>query len=141
MASAKTTTRRRFLRHLALGLPAMAAGGALAHIGLTAGRRKNGSSAFPGDPTVWREKFLEQARAERGGSAAVDVIEAPARPSDVPLVMEPGQGPIPIARPAQQSRAKKADLVRMQEELGRAMEKPIDQRKWIMVIDLQKCIG
>src|SRR3990170_651626 len=32
-------------------------------------------------------------------------------------------------------------LLRMQEELKRAMEKPIDQRKWIMVIDLQKCIG
>ncbi len=29
----------------------------------------------------------------------------------------------------------------MQDELQRAMEKPIEQRKWIMVIDLQKCIG
>jgi molybdopterin-containing oxidoreductase family iron-sulfur binding subunit len=29
----------------------------------------------------------------------------------------------------------------MQEDLKRAMEKPIDQRKWVMVIDLEKCVG
>ncbi|MEE8347162.1 MAG: 4Fe-4S dicluster domain-containing protein [Dehalococcoidia bacterium] len=29
----------------------------------------------------------------------------------------------------------------MQDELKRAMEKPIDEREWIMPIDLQKCVG
>ncbi|KKK63617.1 hypothetical protein LCGC14_2992470 [marine sediment metagenome] len=57
-------SRRNFLRKIAAGLPALAAGGAFAHIGLTAKRGKNGSK-FPGDPTVWRSKFLKQARAER----------------------------------------------------------------------------
>ncbi len=32
-------------------------------------------------------------------------------------------------------------LVRMQRELVRAMAKPVEQRRWIMVIDTRKCIG
>ncbi len=32
-------------------------------------------------------------------------------------------------------------LVRMQEELRKAMAKPIEQRKWSMVIDTRKCVG
>lgn len=32
-------------------------------------------------------------------------------------------------------------LFRMQAELRRAMQKPIDQRRWVMVIDLRKCVG
>ena len=32
-------------------------------------------------------------------------------------------------------------LVRMHRELQRAMQKPMDQRRWIMVIDLRKCVG
>lgn len=133
-------SRRNFLRKIAAGLPALAAGGALAHIGLTAKDRKNGSK-FPGDPAVWRSKFLKQARAEKGVTAAVDVIDAPVKPTDVPMVMDISQGPIALASPPTDATTKRSDLVRMQDELKRAMEKPIDQRKWIMVIDLQKCIG
>ena len=32
-------------------------------------------------------------------------------------------------------------LVRMMEDLRRALQKPMDQRKWAMVIDLRKCTG
>jgi Fe-S-cluster-containing dehydrogenase component len=32
-------------------------------------------------------------------------------------------------------------LVRMQRELVKAMAKPVEQRRWIMVIDTRKCIG
>ncbi len=133
-------SRRNFLRKVATGLPALAAGGALAHIGVMAKQGKNGSK-FPGDPAVWRSKFLDQARAENGAAAVVDVIDAPVKPTDVPLVMDISRGPIAVAPPPADATAKPADMVRMQEELKRAMEKPIDQRKWIMVIDLEKCIG
>jgi hypothetical protein len=133
-------TRRKFLRGVAAGLPAAAAGGLLAHIGLTAGRGRKGSK-FPGDPAVWRSKFLGQARAEKGAVAAVDTLEAPVKVTEVPMVMDISQGPIAVAGPEQGLRPKEADLIRMQKELKRAMEKPIDQRKWIMVIDLRKCIG
>ncbi|HWP90998.1 MAG TPA: 4Fe-4S dicluster domain-containing protein [Thermodesulfobacteriota bacterium] len=32
-------------------------------------------------------------------------------------------------------------LIRMMRDLQRALNKPIEQRKWVMVIDLRKCIG
>ncbi len=32
-------------------------------------------------------------------------------------------------------------LLRMQEDLKRALKKPLDQRRWVMVIDLRKCVG
>jgi molybdopterin-containing oxidoreductase family iron-sulfur binding subunit len=32
-------------------------------------------------------------------------------------------------------------LLRMQEDLKRAVQKPLDQRRWIMVMDLRKCVG
>lgn len=32
-------------------------------------------------------------------------------------------------------------LLRMQEELRRALKKPVEQRHWVMVIDLRKCVG
>jgi molybdopterin-containing oxidoreductase family iron-sulfur binding subunit len=32
-------------------------------------------------------------------------------------------------------------LIRMQEELRRAMAKPVEQRKWKMIIDTRKCVG
>lgn len=32
-------------------------------------------------------------------------------------------------------------LLRMHRELQRAIEKPVDQRRWVMVIDLRKCVG
>ena len=32
-------------------------------------------------------------------------------------------------------------LLRMQRDLKRAMAKPVEERRWVMVIDLQKCVG
>ncbi len=32
-------------------------------------------------------------------------------------------------------------LLRMQRELHKALRKPVEQRRWVMVIDLRKCIG
>ena len=32
-------------------------------------------------------------------------------------------------------------LVRMQEDLKRALKKPLEQRRWVMVLDLRKCVG
>jgi Fe-S-cluster-containing dehydrogenase component len=38
--------------------------------------------------------------------------------------------------------AKQQDvLLRMQEDLRRALEKPMEERRWVMVIDLRKCVG
>ncbi|MBI4787849.1 MAG: 4Fe-4S dicluster domain-containing protein [Chloroflexi bacterium] len=32
-------------------------------------------------------------------------------------------------------------ILRMQEDLQRALKKPVEQRRWVMVIDLRKCVG
>lgn len=41
-----------------------------------------------------------------------------------------------------QSSDKREDLLlRMQAELKRALGKPVEQRRWVMVIDLRKCVG
>jgi len=135
------SSRRKFLRKLAAGLPALAAGGALAHTGTLLAIGKKKVSEFPGDPAVWRSQFLDQARGERGAVATLDVIDAPVRPTEAPLVMDISRGPIAVATPTDEVARKPAAVVRMQEELKRAMEKPIEQRKWIMVIDLEKCVG
>lgn len=29
----------------------------------------------------------------------------------------------------------------MQEDLKRAMKKPVEKRRWVMVLDLKKCVG
>src|SRR3989304_3286168 len=134
---AEKASRRKCLRKIAAGLPALAAGGVLTHIGLTAKRRQNGSK-FPGDPAVWRSKFLDKARAEQGTAAVLDTVDAPVRPTDIPMVMDISRGPIAVASPAEEVATKPAAVVRMQEELKRAMEKRIEQRKWIMVIDLER---
>lgn len=138
------SSRRSLLRKLATGVPALAAGAALTHIGL-AGGRSGATEEFAGDPKVWREKFLAAARAAKAAGPAIDTLQAPIRPSDLPaMVMNVGaDGFIPLT-PVRSNAAvanKTSDIIRMQDELKRAMEKPIDQRKWIMVIDLQKCIG
>ena len=137
------SSRREFLRKLATGLPALAAGAALTQVGVTATKRKP-AGGFPGDPAVWREQFLEAARAEKAAAPVLDTVDAPVKPPGKMMMRSIDVGDrIPLA-PASQPAAglpKQADVIRMQEELKRAMEKPIDQRKWIMVIDLQKCIG
>lgn len=130
-------TRRGFLKAVALGLPAAAAATGL---GRTVAGAKAKEKAFPGDPNVWREQFLAQGRAEKGPDASVDVIDAPVQPTELPLTTDPGERPV-AGLQADEVRPKTSDLVRMQDELKVAMEKPIEQRKWIMVIDLQKCIG
>ena len=144
MPEEKSRTRRHLLKSIARGLPAIAAGGALAHIGL-AGRKRKASGDFAGDPADWRRKFLTEALAEKGASPAVDTIAPPIKISaDTPLVMSIGaDGRIPLAAVRTRSAVapKQSDIIRMQVELKKTMEKPIDQRKWIMVIDLQKCIG
>ncbi len=37
--------------------------------------------------------------------------------------------------------AKEDALVRMERELKRALEKPVSERRWVMVIDLRRCVG
>lgn len=67
------------------------------------------------------------APAILGGVEAVNAAPTAAASSDLPR--------LPDLDFAQNS------ITRMTEELRRAMQKPADQRRWVMVIDLRKCTG
>ena len=128
-------TRRRFLKALALGLPAAA--GAAAGLGRAASDAREKQSAFPGDPAVWRDRFLADARStEAVGVAEADVavreraqgaISAGALPRPAALA-----APAPQAAPA--TAGDESILVLMQADLKRAMAKPIEQRSWAMAV-------
>lgn len=144
MATTEKTGRRRFLRRGVLSLPIVAAGGALPGIGLAATRGgKAESGDFPGDPAAWRTRFLEQAQRERAPSAALGRVAGQTQALPLPVVtLAPDARPAPAAPAAAATAPAGTGVVmRMQDELQRALKKPIDQRKWVMVIDLRKCIG
>ena len=47
-----------------------------------------------------------------------------------------------LAEPADLPAQEKEDvLLRMQRELRQAMAKPVEERKWVMIIDQRKCVG
>ncbi len=52
-----------------------------------------------------------------------------------------GSDATPADRPLPEPRDGESALLRMQRELQRAMKKPIHERRWVMVIDVRKCIG
>jgi len=86
-----------------------------------------------GEATALRQRNLASALAGRsaGGTTAVQ----PFRALDVPEI-QPEIAPYPAL-----STASESSIVRMQDELKRALAKPISQRKWAMVIDLARCVG
>lgn len=135
------TARRKLLQKIVMGLPAVVASGMSAHIGLLASKTRKRFGAFPGDPTAWRAKFLAQAQAQRAPPVRAEGIDSYVRPAQPRLVRQAGERVLPVVEPTSEGPLKESALLRMYAELKRALEKPLDQRKWIMVIDLQKCIG
>ena len=78
--------------------------------------------------SVERRNFLKLALAGAAVAAGLprrDAISGPAA-AEKPLPELPEGGSV---------------LLRMQRELQRAMKKPIEQRRWVMAIDLRKCVG
>ena len=108
--------------------------------------RSPAAEAVEDTPTTDRRQLLTKfASAVFAGVAlAGTLVEAPAAasaPADAPpaSLREPAPAPAP---PFRISPAADEDvLIRMQRELATAMQKPIEQRKWGMVIDTRKCTG
>ena len=75
----------------------------------------------------WTAAAAAVAMIVPGRAKAVDAKPSPSSPQDLPELPEETEG--------------EAELLRMQRELLRAMEKPVGERKWVMVIDLRKCSG
>ena len=87
----------------------------------------------PTQANLSRRDFLKSAGAAVAflttleANPAAALTGAPARVSLAPLSFEVGPGDDVI--------------LRMQAELQRALAKPVDQRRWVMVIDLRKCVA
>jgi Fe-S-cluster-containing dehydrogenase component len=92
---------------------------------------------------VTRQEFVRSAALVSAGAAATmglvvkDRREKPPRDPVGPETIR--DLPEPVDLP---SAGEKEDvLLRMQRELRQAMSKPVEQRKWVMVIDQRKCVG
>jgi molybdopterin-containing oxidoreductase family iron-sulfur binding subunit len=80
-----------------------------------------------------RRGFLRGALFGVASAATMTAIEA--RPAVAADTSVPPRTDLTL--PADQD----SILVRMQQDLQRALAKPLEERKWSMVIDLRKCIG
>lgn len=79
-----------------------------------------------------RRKFLKLAGVGAAGAVmAAEMVRSSSKVAGSRLAEETGVGQAPIEN----------ELARMQEDLRRALEKPVAERSWIMVIDPRRCIG
>lgn len=87
-------------------------------------------------PSVNRRGFLKILGV--GGTALVinQIVTVPkARASSNVALSASTSSPVPGVGPGADA------LIRMQDELSRALEKKPKDRRWVMVIDLRKCVG
>lgn len=89
----------------------------------------------PPETKTDRRNFLRSLAGMAGVAAVatIPVAKKAAEPKSVPLKM--------IQQTITPVGGKLDPLERMRGDLARAMAKPQDQRRWIMVIDLRKCVG
>ncbi|MFQ5518000.1 MAG: 4Fe-4S dicluster domain-containing protein [Acidimicrobiia bacterium] len=92
------------------------------------------SASDAADVDVGRRRFFATMLGAAGAVAVETMLPAPA----VAAEGVPFQAAV---APAPEAFAEGNALERMRVELHRALQKPVDQRRWGMVIDLQKCIG
>ena len=85
-------------------------------------------------------KWLSLAAAVAVGSAGRAIVTEAAGSQQTPANQSPGAG-ITIPSAPGSSPDRENILLRMQADLKRALAKPVDQRRWVMVIDLRKCVG
>jgi Fe-S-cluster-containing dehydrogenase component len=92
--------------------------------------------SFTFDPkrvNLKRRTFLKNSLLAAGSLGALNcLLERDALAGD-----EQKAAPLPFPK----SLANGSPLERMRVELLQALKKPVDQRKWVMVIDQQKCVG
>jgi Fe-S-cluster-containing dehydrogenase component len=86
-------------------------------------------------PDTGRRNFL-RSMVGVAGVAAVPTAKKSTPPQSIPLTtIQPQAAPTLEAGPDADA------ITRMNAELARALQKPVDQRHWVMVIDLRKCVG
>lgn len=90
-----------------------------------------------------RRQFLTRAAVSIfGGAAALSLGASDAMIQDAQAAGPPGAGLAPLPDiPAPVPGQDEDPVVRMMRELDRALAKPLETRRWVMVIDLRKCTG
>jgi len=89
-----------------------------------------------------RREFVKAGALTGGGLAAAAAAVVKDRVAPPPA--DPTGPDTAVNLPVLESVAARSHedvLLRMQRELKRAMSKPVEQRRWVMVIDQRKCIG
>ena len=77
-----------------------------------------------------RRNFFKQTGKLVASTAAVTTLS--------PLILTQVKG---LSKTASKTSERESQDVRMQHDLERALAKPIEQRKWTMFIDIEKCVG
>jgi molybdopterin-containing oxidoreductase family iron-sulfur binding subunit len=86
---------------------------------------------------VNRRNFLKGIMGSVGAAATIAAFEMLADNPAAILAQDVGESTDTGRDAALSSSA----LERMRSELERALAKPADERRWVMVIDLRKCVG
>ncbi len=94
---------------------------------------KENSAFKPPVTNLKRRKFLKNSFIAIGGLGTITGLAVNNVFAGEQTAASPLKDP--------ESFADGSHLERMRVELLRALEKPVDQRKWVMVIDQQKCVG
>ncbi len=84
-----------------------------------------------------RRQFLAKAASAVFAGLVLGGVRVSAQSGASPSTVIPSP-PIPFGVPAA---AEEDVLLRMQRDLQRALQKPLEQRRWGMVIDTRKCVG
>src|SRR3990170_1020516 len=94
----------------------------------------------PANATLDRRGFL---KATGAALAFLTVLETAPERAGAAAVAEPAAAtPLAAAPVAAAHGGPEPDpLIRMQEDLKRALQKPVKDRRWVMVLDLRKCVG
>ena len=91
---------------------------------------------------VTRRNFLRGVAGAAGVAVAVTALEELESNPEAALAGYEVQIAQMAAQQTVNTDPKQMDLLeRMRIELLRALEKPVDERRWVMVIDLRKCVG
>ena len=97
-------------------------------------QRQTKSAAEATGADLERRNFVGRSLAAIGGLGILGSLTA-----ESALALETATEAKPLNHP--ESFAEGSTLERMRTELLKAMKKPVRDRKWVMVIDQQKCIG
>jgi len=91
--------------------------------------------------TISRLDFVKKASmASFGALAITSVVKATTSKSKSTKPVLPKKSKDPIVQSFLSGDVENIKL-RMQDDIRRALKKPVEQRKWAMVIDLRKCVG